>query len=156
MTTQNFSSPRMMSIEIQPIDSSTNLIWTFPYIAFLKDRKIYQIELSTDLRCYATGRLNMGYQISLDPTRSAFVTLYNATKSGEQFIQDAPACEFIGTSIFQVNNAVSANNYTGMYNTNGPYVIYPSVILWEKSFIKFPVATGLANYSIQFNITFEN
>lgn len=156
MTIQNFSTPRMMSIEIQPNDSATNLIWTFPYIAFLNNRKIYSIELSTDLRCYASGRLNMGYQISIDPTRSAFVTLFNATKAGEMFIQDAPAAEMIATSIFQVNNAVVTSNYTGMYNTNGAYTIYPQAILWAKSFVKFPVVTGLANYSIQFNVTFEN
>lgn len=156
MTIQNFSSPRMMSIEIQPIDSATNLIWTFPYIAFLNGRKIYSIELSTDLRCYASGRLNMGYQISINPARSAFITLFNATKAGEMFIQEAPAAEFIATSIFQVNNATSASNYTGMYNTNGAYVIYPQAIIWAKSFVKFPTATGLSSYSIQFNVTFEN
>lgn len=145
-----------MSIEIQPNDSATNLIWTFPYIAFLNNRKIYSIELSTDLRCYASGRLNMGYQISIDPTRSAFVTLFNATKAGEMFIQDAPAAEMIATSIFKINDVVGTANYTGMYNTNGAYTIYPQAILWAKSFVKFPVVTGLANYSIQFNVTFEN
>lgn len=146
----------MMAIEIQPNDSSTNTIWTFPYIAFLDNRKIYSIELSTDLRCYSSGRLNMGYQIATDATRSAFVTLYNGSKSGEQFIQQAPAVEMIGNNIFQINNAVSANNYASFYNTNGPYNIFPQAIIWPKSFVKFPVATGLANYSIQFNITFEN
>ena len=156
MTTQNFSSPRIMSIEIQPVDSSTNLIWTFPYIAFLNNRKIYSIELSTDVRCYASGRLNMGYQIALDPTRAAFITLFNGSKSGEMFIEDAPLVELIGNSIYQNNNAVVTNNFSGFYNTNGPYVIYPQAIIWAKSFVKFPVVTGLANYSIQFNVTFEN
>ncbi len=156
MTIQNFSSPRMMAVEIQPNDSANNLIWTFPYVAFLEGRKIYSIELCSDLRCYASGRLNMGYKIATDPARSAFITLFNNVGGGTSFVQEAPAVEFIANAIYQNNNAVSASNYASLYNTNGSYVIYPQPIIWAKSFVKFPVVTGLANYSIQFNITFEN
>lgn len=148
MIQNNYGIRRSYTVEITPSDYGTALTWMFPDIPFLRSRPISGIVLSTMQRGVNTGFNNVGAYIQNGTTfpgsavssQGAYLTL--ADETGRQFIQNLPLIELINTAEENNATALVTTNYLYYQNTNGILYFDPRVVVWTKSYVYMPVATG--------------
>jgi len=154
MILNKFGVGKTYTLEVIPLASATQTTWQFPDIPFLREKYITGISLSTNVGGITSGKVNLGFYIPLLTSYSSFLTLVDNT--GKQFIQNMPLDELVTQSVQQNNNATSASNFIGSYNTNGTVSFKPVNIVWTKCYIYFPTAIGQANYCCQFNVFYQD
>jgi len=154
MILNNYGIKNSYTVEIQPAASDTAQTWMFPDIPFLRTKPITAIILSATQRGVNTGLTNYGYTIWTNTATSAFLTLQD--DKGKQFIQNMPLRELLITSQIGVSEAFVADNYVYGANTDGIKYIDPRIVVWTKSFVYLPVATGTANLCLQFTVLYNN
>ena len=154
MILNNYGIKNTYTVEIQPAASDTAQTWMFPDIPFLRTKPITGIILSAMQAGVNSGLTNYGYTIWTNTATSAFLTLQD--DKGKQFIQNMPLRELLITSQIGVNEAFLTDNYVYGPNTDGIKYIDPRIIVWTKSFVYLPVATGTANLSLQFTVLYNN
>lgn len=136
--------------EIIPSNSAVGNQFNFPDIPFLRTRKISGIAASQSGFGVTSGKTNLNLAASLTLYPS-FLTLVDI--EGNQFIQNMPIAELIAIG-YRDSTAVLANQiFTN--NVNGLCNFKERVVVWTKSYIYFPTATGVANACIQFNIFYK-
>lgn len=156
MIINNYGIQNSYNIEIVPSSSTTSQTWMFPDVPYLRTKPVTGLILSTTLYGVNTGLTNLGndiYQNTSILTNSAFLTLTDDT--GKQFIQQMPLVSLIINSEMAVASAVSTNNYSYKFNTDGIKYFQPRIIVWTKCFIYFPVALGVASYCCQFTALYN-
>jgi hypothetical protein len=154
MILNNYGIKNSYTVEIQPAASDTAQTWMFPDIPFLRTKPITGIILSAMQAGVNSGKTNYGYTIWTNTATSAFLTLQD--DKGKQFIQNMPLRELFITSQIGVNEAFLTDNYVYGSNTDGIKYIDPRIIVWTKSFVYLPVATGTANLCLQFTVLYNN
>jgi hypothetical protein len=154
MILNNYGIKNSYTVEIQPAASDTAQTWMFPDIPFLRTKPITAIILSATAVGVNTGLTNYGYTMFTNTATSAFLTLQD--DKGKQFIQNMPLRELLITQEVKVNAAFVADNYVYGANTDGIKYIDPRIVVWTKSFVYLPVATGTANLCLQFTVLYNN
>jgi hypothetical protein len=154
MILNNYGIKNSYTVEIQPAASDTAQTWMFPDIPFLRTKPITAIILSATAIGVNTGLTNYGYTMFTNTATSAFLTLQD--DKGKQFIQNMPLRELLITQEVKVNAAFVADNYVYGANTDGIKYIDPRIVVWTKSFVYLPVATGTANLCLQFTVLYNN
>jgi len=145
----------MLTVEISPNNTITATQYQFPDIPLLRHKKCYGIIASLSSGV-VTGNANIfqswiALGLGINP---AFLNLKDG--NSKLFIQNLPVTETFATGIIDINQAVSANNKFGVYNTNGIFTFAPRVVQWSKCFVSMPTALGLSGYCMQFNILYQN
>ena len=125
---------KVETIEIQITGGSTILDWTFPQNENLRGRSIYGMS-SWSVNYLATspqGVANLAQAEIIDP----YVHLITLSGNGQSYNYiTAPMFAFLAGNGTAAN---SQNNYATPY-----FKMSGEVIVWEKSYIRFPVAAGV-------------
>lgn len=154
MIQNNYGIKKSYSVEVVPSSSDTSLTWMFPDIPFLRSRPITGIVLSTMQKGANTGLTNFGSTVAQSGANtSSFLTL--ADDQGKQFIQNMPLKELVITTQTDNATALITTNYFYGSNTNSIMFFDPRVVVWTKSYIYLPVATGTANLCCQFTVFYQ-
>jgi len=155
MILNNYGIKNSYTVEIIPAASDTAQTWMFPDVPFLRTKPITGIILSPTQKSINSGLTNFGYNVYTSyGYNSSFLTLQD--DKGKQFIQNMPLRELLITQEIYVSSSTSSNNYFYGGNTDGIKYIDPRIIVWTKSFVYLPVATGIANLSLQFTVLYNN
>jgi len=140
---------KSINVELIPVSSATALTWTFPDIPFLRGKQVLGISLSVSAVGVTSGRTNIGTLMALGTgAYSCFITLVD--DKSNNFIQQMPVVELSNTALI----GLAGNNFVSC-NTNGILLIKPRVVVWNKCFVYFPTATGLASHCLMFNIIYK-
>lgn len=147
MNLVNYRLENSYNVCVYPNDSAVNKVWQFPDIPLLRDRKTVALQLKLSSNDVSTNKSNLAGLV-VGNTQPCFITLVDT--NGNQFIQNLPVAE-LNTTLYQ--SSTSTTTAIGLLrNTNGIFSIYPKFVAWSKCFIQFPIATGLSNYCLIFNI----
>lgn len=134
-------------VEVVPTNSATNLTWTFPDNPFLRDKVCVGLMLSINPYTAVSGKTNISVLLS-QGLYSCFLTLTDS--DNVQFVQNLPVVE-LSQNIY----IDTANNDYYAINSNGAWMFAPRVLQWNKCFVYFPIATALANYSLQLQVIYQ-
>lgn len=133
-------------VEVYPNDPTTNKIWQFPDIPYLREKSLLSISVKMSTNGINTGKNNLGPSIASASNLVWSPTLTLVDKKGNQFIQNLPLLELIPTT-----------NNTSFYGNRQGFVIFkPTLVAWSKCFIKFQSLSGISATScVSFNIFYK-